>query len=150
MARRVGEVLVVLIMLLLLAVPNSKAMGIRHRKRSEDSDSSSSDGDKGGFCLSWRLGVEANNVVAWPTIPPQCSRYVETYMIGGQYDRDLELIVQQILGYLNHTSLLGDAMDAWILDVDDTCISNIYYYKSKKYGYVSVHTHTHIITLFSN
>ncbi|XP_027337725.1 acid phosphatase 1 [Abrus precatorius] len=96
-------------------------------------ESSSGDGD-GSFCLSWRLAVEANNVVAWPTVPPQCSRYVETYMIDGQYDRDLELIVQEILAYVNDTFLVGDAMDAWILDVDDTCLSNIYYYKGKKYG----------------
>ena len=59
-------------------------------------------------------------------------------MINGQYDRDLDLIVEEILAYVNQTFLLGDAMDAWILDVDDTCISNIYYYKGKKYGYVYI------------
>ncbi|TKY69007.1 Acid phosphatase 1 [Spatholobus suberectus] len=140
MAQRVGELLVLVLVLLLLAsglmFPKTKAMSTRPHKRGKESSgsgSSSSDGDA-SFCLSWRLAVEANNVVAWPTVPPQCSRYVETYMIDGQYDRDLDLILEEILGYVNQTFLVGDAMDAWVLDVDDTCISNIYYYKGKKYG----------------
>lgn len=94
-------------------------------------------GDGGSYCLSWRLAVEANNVRAWRTVPTQCLRYVESYMIGGQYDRDVELVVEQILIYVNEVVLSGDGMDAWILDVDDTCISNVYYYKGKRYGYIS-------------
>ncbi|KAJ4832539.1 hypothetical protein Tsubulata_000100 [Turnera subulata] len=88
------------------------------------------------YCLSWRLGVEANNVRAWRTVPAQCFRYVETYMIGGQYDRDIGLIVEQILSYANQIYLSDDGMDAWILDVDDTCISNLLYYRGKRYGLV--------------
>ncbi|KAH1207229.1 Acid phosphatase 1 [Glycine max] len=136
MAKRVpvGELLV---LVLLLLAPKTKAMSItggHNKSRGKESSGSSDEGGAISFCLSWRLAVEANNVVAWPTVPPQCSRYVETYMINGQYDRDLDLIVEVILAYVNQTFLLGDAMDAWILDVDDTCISNIYYYKGKKYG----------------
>lgn len=93
-------------------------------------------GDGASYCLSWRLAVEANNVRAWRTVPTQCLRYVESYMIGGQYDRDVELIVEQILSYVNEIALSGDGLDAWILDVDDTCISNVFYYKGKRYGYV--------------
>ncbi|KAG4393016.1 hypothetical protein AAZX31_03G001300 [Glycine max] len=140
MAQRVlvGEMLV-LVLLLLAPKTKAKAMSITRGQNNKSSRGKESSGssDEGGaisFCLSWRLAVEANNVVAWPTVPPQCSRYVETYMINGQYDRDLDLIVEEILAYVNQTFLLGDAMDAWILDVDDTCISNIYYYKGKKYG----------------
>lgn len=86
------------------------------------------------YCLSWRLAVETNNVRAWRIVPLQCMRYVEVYMLGGQYDRDVQLIVDQIKVYLNEIVLPGDGMDAWILDVDDTCLSNVFYYRLKRYG----------------
>ena len=80
--------------------------------------------------------MEANNVREWRTVPSQCLSYVEAYMLGGQYDRDLDLIVDQILSYINEIVPSDDgAMDAWILDVDDTCISNLFYYRGKRYGY---------------
>lgn len=87
------------------------------------------------YCLSWRLAVEADNVRAWRTVPTQCLRYVEAYMTGGQYEKDLELIMDQILSYANDLDVANDGMDAWVLDVDDTCISNVLYYKGKRYGY---------------
>ncbi|OWM81602.1 hypothetical protein CDL15_Pgr007640 [Punica granatum] len=86
------------------------------------------------YCLSWRLAVEANNVRAWRTVPMRCLRYVETYMMGGQYEKDLELIMDQVLSYANSIDVAKDGMDAWILDIDDTCISNVLYYKEKRYG----------------
>ncbi|KAJ6993164.1 acid phosphatase 1-like [Populus alba x Populus x berolinensis] len=86
------------------------------------------------YYLSWRLAVEANNVRAWRTVPSQCLRYVEAYMRGGQYDRDLDLIVDQVLSYIKEIDPSDDGMDAWILDVDDTCISNLLYYREKRYG----------------
>ncbi|XP_062076175.1 acid phosphatase 1 [Humulus lupulus] len=90
--------------------------------------------ENGGYCLSWRLAVEANNMRAWRTVPVQCLRYVETYMIGGQYEKDVAFIVDQILGYARGITLSADGMDAWVFDVDDTCISNVFYYKGKRYG----------------
>ncbi|KAI4353579.1 hypothetical protein L6164_002518 [Bauhinia variegata] len=130
---RAGEVLAFLLLALLL----SNAMSIRVHPRNNNSSSGSSSTstvNNDSFCLSWRLAVEANNVRAWRTVPTQCLRHVEIYMIDGQYDRDMELIMEQISSYVDGLPLLGDAMDAWVLDVDDTCISNIYYYKGKKYG----------------
>ncbi|KAF5176957.1 acid phosphatase [Thalictrum thalictroides] len=87
------------------------------------------------YCLSWRLGVESNNVRAWRTVPTQCLRYVQFYMLGGQYESDLELIVEQIYSYIDEI-LLTNTTDtrAWILDVDDTCISNLLYYTGKRFG----------------
>ncbi|KAL6146357.1 hypothetical protein ACLB2K_057038 [Fragaria x ananassa] len=90
--------------------------------------------DCGSFCLSWRLAVEANNVRGWRTVPTQCFLYLQTYMTGGQYDRDVEFIVDEITSYVNGIIPSDDGKDAWILDVDDTCISNVYYYKGKRYG----------------
>ncbi|WJX86206.1 hypothetical protein P8452_68549 [Trifolium repens] len=104
-----------------------------HHQSTKESSTSSIDGR---FCLSWRLAVETNNELPWRTVPNQCSQYVEDYLIHGQYERDLELIMEQALNYVNGIPLIGDGMDAWILDVDDTCISNIYYYKTKNYGCV--------------
>lgn len=125
MAQRAGKVLVLLLLAML-----SKAMSIRkHQGTNEPSSSINA-----SFCFSWRLAVEVNNVLPWRTVPPQCLQYVEDYLIQGQYEQDLELIMEQALSYMNGIALAGDGMDAWILDVDDTCISNIYYYKSKKYG----------------
>ncbi|XVE80714.1 hypothetical protein DITRI_Ditri15bG0002900 [Diplodiscus trichospermus] len=85
-------------------------------------------------CLSWRLAVEANNVRGWLTVPAQCLGYIEAYMIGGQYEQDVKYIVEQIESYVTGLIVGNDGMDAWILDVDDTCLSNLFYYKGKKYG----------------
>lgn len=105
------------------------------QKQSSESDDESVEVEvDDGFCLSWRLGVEANNVRSWRTVPLQCYKHVEKYMTGGQYEQDMNLIVDQILAYASQITLAGDGMDAWILDVDDTCISNIGYYKEKRFG----------------
>lgn len=95
-------------------------------------------GGGGAYCQSWRLAVEANNVRAWRTVPTQCLRHIETYMTGGQYERDLNFTVDAIFSFVdNEVSLSHDGLDAWILDVDDTCISNLIYYKRKRFGYLS-------------
>ncbi|CAM8893030.1 hypothetical protein QQ045_026518 [Rhodiola kirilowii] len=86
------------------------------------------------YCLSWRLAVEANNVRAWRTVPTQCLRHVESYMVGGQYEKDLELIMGQVASFTDEIVLSDDGLDAWIFDVDDTCISNLKYYTRKRFG----------------
>ncbi|XP_034694432.1 acid phosphatase 1 isoform X1 [Vitis riparia] len=90
--------------------------------------------DEASYCLSWRMSVEANNMAGWRTVPMQCLPYIQGYMIGGQYDRDMDFIADQILSYVKGIVLSDDGMDAWILDVDDTCISNLFYYKGKRFG----------------
>lgn len=84
--------------------------------------------------LSWRLAVESNNMSRWSRVPEQFFSYIETYMTGGQYELDVDFIVDQILSYAKTITLSEDGLDAWILDVDDTCISNVLYYKGKRYG----------------
>ncbi|WOL18532.1 acid phosphatase 1-like [Canna indica] len=86
------------------------------------------------YCLSWRVSVEANNAGPWRTVPAQCILYVEDYMLGGQYYRDLDTVIDQIFTYLNEIAAASDGMDAWILDVDDTCLSNLLYYRDKHFG----------------
>ena len=78
--------------------------------------------------------METNNIKGWRAVPIQCLHHVEAYMIGGQYDYDLNLVVDQISSYIDKITLSNDGLDAWILDVDDTCLSNIFYYKGKRFG----------------
>ncbi|OMO86293.1 Acid phosphatase (Class B), partial [Corchorus olitorius] len=117
-----------IVLLFFLAIL-SKAMGTKPFSRmSGPIDQSSKD------CLSWRLAVEANNLRGWRTVPTHCLRYIETYMIGGQYEQDINYVVEQIESYISDVVVSEDGMDAWILDVDDTCLSNLFFYKGKKYG----------------
>ena len=91
--------------------------------------------EEAGYWLSWRMAAEANNMAGgWRTVPMEWLVYIERYMLGGQYDRDMEFVVDQVLRYLEEIVLSGDGMDGWILDVDDTCISNLFYYVGKRFG----------------
>ncbi|XP_073113557.1 acid phosphatase 1 isoform X2 [Elaeis guineensis] len=86
------------------------------------------------YCLSWRFAVEANNAQAWRMVPAQCVFYVENYMLAGQYNKDLDMVMEQISTYLNGIVAADDGMDAWVLDIDDTCLSNLWYYEGKRFG----------------
>ncbi|KAJ3682925.1 hypothetical protein LUZ60_013152 [Juncus effusus] len=90
--------------------------------------------DTSSYCLSWRLAVETNNAGPWRTVPMQCVLHVENYMLGGQYFRDLETVMEMIRVYVDGVEVGGDEMDAWVLDVDDTCLSNLFYYQGKQFG----------------
>ncbi|GMP51564.1 hypothetical protein CsSME_00017748 [Camellia sinensis var. sinensis] len=125
MMQRIWEVLVFLI---LATFTKSGCTRLPYSRPSDPLDGSAS------YCLSWRLGVEANNIGAWRTVPTQCLRYIENYMTGGQYHHDLNFIVEQITSYVDAIDLSADGLDAWIFDVDDTCISNLFYYREKRFG----------------
>ncbi|KAL2557597.1 HAD superfamily [Forsythia ovata] len=120
------------IVLLFLAIC-SKAVNSNPYRRPPIIDTEAAGGGA-AYCLSWRLAVEANNIRAWRTVPTQCLRYIECYMTWGQYERDLNFIVDNINDYIDEIILKSDDSDAWILDVDDTCISNLLYYKRKRFG----------------
>ncbi|GMY25736.1 acid phosphatase 1 [Fagus crenata] len=125
MVKRIREVFIYLF-LALFCKANGVTSSWRGSLRHDHEDES--------YCLSWRLAVEVNNMRAWRTVPTQCREYIETYMIRGQYYHDLDFIINQISSYADEIAISGDGMDAWILDVDDTCISNIIYYQGKRYG----------------
>jgi hypothetical protein len=88
-------------------------------------------------CLSWRVMVEANNARGWRTVPAQCVGYVKGYMTRGQYLRDLAGVMEQASGYADQVAAGADAdgLDAWVFDIDDTCLSNLPYYETKQFGY---------------
>lgn len=86
------------------------------------------------YTLSWRFAIESNNLRSWPTVPRRCLPYIKTYMLGGQYQHDLDMVIAEMLTYMNSIILNNDGKDIWILDVDDTCISNLKYYERKNFG----------------
>ncbi|KAF8721131.1 hypothetical protein HU200_023551 [Digitaria exilis] len=90
-------------------------------------------------CLSWRVMVEANNARGWRTVPAQCVGYVKGYMTRGQYLRDLAGVMEQASNYVDQITADEDAnadgLDAWVFDIDDTCLSNLPYYETKQFGY---------------
>lgn len=87
------------------------------------------------YCLSWRVMVEANNAKNWPTVPPPCVGYVWRYMAWGQYARDVAGVADQIAANAAQLAAGDDGLDAWVFDVDDTCLSNLFYYQAKQFGY---------------
>ncbi|PNT74560.1 hypothetical protein BRADI_1g17611v3 [Brachypodium distachyon] len=91
-------------------------------------------GDEG--CLSWRVMVEANNAKNWRTVPAPCIPYVYNYMspVWGQYARDVASAVDQMLAYAGTDTAADNGLDAWVLDVDDTCLSNLPYYQANHFG----------------
>ncbi|KAJ1292449.1 hypothetical protein BS78_02G392100 [Paspalum vaginatum] len=86
------------------------------------------------YCLTWRVMVEANNAKAWRTVPPQCVAYVAAYMAWGQYYRDVGAAAGLAAAYAAQIDMNADADDAWVLDVDDTCLSNQPYYQARQFG----------------
>ncbi|XP_052113679.1 acid phosphatase 1 [Arachis duranensis] len=75
-----------LMYLLMSSLAKVEAMMRRRRQRQSENDNND------GYCLSWRLGVEANNVRSWKTVPLECYNHVQQYMTGGQYLQDMNLI----------------------------------------------------------
>uniref|UniRef100_A0A453ANT2 Acid phosphatase 1 n=2 Tax=Aegilops tauschii subsp. strangulata TaxID=200361 RepID=A0A453ANT2_AEGTS len=91
-------------------------------------------GDDPDGCLSWRVMVEANNAKFWRAVPAPCIGYVWAYMSWGQYGRDVSSAADQIAAYASQAPAAGDGLDAWVLDIDDTCLSNLPYYQAKQFG----------------
>lgn len=92
------------------------------------------------YCISWRVMVEAGNAKGWRAVPAQCVGYVRVYMAAwGQYHRDVgavaELAAAYAAGIAPPAAAGADGLiDAWVLDVDDTCLSNQPYYQVKQFG----------------
>ncbi|CAN6206491.1 unnamed protein product [Urochloa humidicola] len=93
-------------------------------------------GEDPSYCLSWRVMVEANNAKGWRTVPPPCVAYVSAYMAPwwGQYHRDVASVAAYAAGQMIADQPAGDGLDAWVFDVDDTCLSNHPYYQAKQFG----------------
>ncbi|KAK4253421.1 hypothetical protein QN277_010731 [Acacia crassicarpa] len=87
-----------------------------------------------GYWVKWRMAVETNKAGPWRRVPERWHRQVERYMMGGQYRQELEMIKEQILEYVKGIEVGVGGKDGWVMDVDDTCISNLGYYKDHAFG----------------
>ncbi|KAK3415626.1 acid phosphatase 1 [Eucalyptus grandis] len=85
-------------------------------------------------CLSWRLGVETNNIKNWTTVPLECEGYVGHYMLGHQYREDSKVVAREAVLYAKSLKLAGDGKDVWVFDVDETLLSNLPYYAKHGFG----------------
>ncbi|CAK9154952.1 unnamed protein product [Ilex paraguariensis] len=85
-------------------------------------------------CLSWRLGVEAHNIIEWRTIPQVCEDYLGHYMIGHQYKKDSEAVAKEAFVYAQSLKLAKDGKDIWVFDIDETALSNLPYYADHGFG----------------
>ncbi|KAF3450676.1 hypothetical protein FNV43_RR06765 [Rhamnella rubrinervis] len=97
---------------------------------------SGSGGDRvpGASCLSWRLGVETNNIIGWITVPEACEGYVGNYMLGKQYRKDSKVVADEAFVYAKSLNLRMDGKDLWIFDIDETSLSNLPYYARHGFG----------------
>ncbi|MDG2774599.1 hypothetical protein HKB01_04030, partial [Vibrio parahaemolyticus] len=77
-------------------------------------------------CKSWRLGVEAHNVIDWRTIPQDCEGYIGNYMLGDQYRSDSKTVCREAYFYAKTINIT--AKTTWVFDVDETTLSNLPYF----------------------
>lgn len=88
-----------------------------------------------GHCLSWRLSVETNNLRDWKLVPKECAEYVGLYIKGGQYSRDCDAVADIAIQFARSVKVAGDGKDIWILDIDETALSNLPFYARPGVGY---------------
>ncbi|XP_010654600.1 acid phosphatase 1 [Vitis vinifera] len=125
---------VLVIWLLLFAGAVELSLGISHEIHLLRPQLGSSGHHVPGLsCLSWRLGVEAHNIIEWSTVPQACESYVGHYMLGHQYRKDSRAVVYEALTYAQSLKLAVDGKDIWVFDVDETSPSNLPYYA--KHGF---------------
>ncbi|KAF7843413.1 stem 28 kDa glycoprotein-like [Senna tora] len=91
---------------------------------------------KGINCASWRLGVEAHNIIDWKTVPQECEEYVGNYMLGLQYRQDSQAVTREAYLYAKSLNLSRDGKDIWVFDIDETSLSNLPYYAKHGFGAV--------------
>jgi len=87
-------------------------------------------------CASFRLNGELNNLQGW-IVPPECEHFVTQYVDSGQYLVDFAVGVDAGKQYLKPIVLEGGGLDLIVLDIDDTCLSHIPYYRDHHFGYIS-------------
>lgn len=87
-------------------------------------------------CSSWRLGVEAHNIIEWKTVPQDCEGYIGNYILGYQYREDSKAVAREAYLYAKSLSLKGDGKDIWVFDIDETTLSNLQYYADHGFGYI--------------
>lgn len=85
------------------------------------------------YCSSFQLNAELNNLQGW-TVPLLCASHVSEYVQGGQYLRDFEEAVESARMYLKTVQTDNARRYAIVLDIDETALSNLPYYRDHHYG----------------
>ncbi|KAI5060019.1 hypothetical protein GOP47_0024439 [Adiantum capillus-veneris] len=89
-------------------------------------------------CTSWRYNVDVNNLRSWWVVPNQCENIVENYMRGSSYRYDSAQAMQEAETYARTFMYSADYNSStrytWIFAIDDTCLSNLPYYSSHRFG----------------
>lgn len=99
-------------------------------------------------CLSWRLGVETNNIIGWATVPEACQGYIGHYVLGSQYQKDSKFVADEAFVYAKTLNLTKHGNSLWVFDIDETSLSNLPYYAHHGFGYVYIYS-TKIAASFS-
>ncbi|XP_028778949.1 stem 28 kDa glycoprotein-like [Neltuma alba] len=89
---------------------------------------------QGITCASWRLAVEAHNIIEWKTVPAECENYVGNYMLGQHYRDDSKAVNREAYFYARSLALPKDGRNIWIFDIDETTLSNLPYYAQNGFG----------------
>ena len=55
-------------------------------------------------------------------------------MLGEQFRQDCAVVAREAAAYAEGLALAGDGREAWVLDVDDTALSNLPYYADTGFG----------------
>lgn len=103
-------------------------------------------------CQSFRVGVEANNLRDWFTIPSYCKSYIKTYLTSKQYGLDIEAVVVTAIQYAETFQKDYFLTDIWVFDVEETLLSNLNYLKSSnvQYGVDPINMESYYEWLSSN
>ncbi|KEH19680.1 putative Acid phosphatase [Medicago truncatula] len=56
-------------------------------------------------CASWRVIVEAHNIINRKTVPQECEEYVGNYMLGDQYRADSKFVNREGFFYARTLNL---------------------------------------------
>ncbi|KAH8941322.1 hypothetical protein BDL97_14G031700 [Sphagnum fallax] len=84
-------------------------------------------------CASFVLNGELNNLQGW-IVPSECQDFVAHYVDSGQYSLDFSRAVDAGRQYLKPIVNEADGLDMIVLDIDDTCISHVPYYRDHHFG----------------
>ncbi|KAJ1390932.1 Vegetative storage protein/acid phosphatase [Sesbania bispinosa] len=67
-------------------------------------------------CASWRLAVEAHNIINFKTVPEECSGYIGNYILGDQYRSDSKTVCKQAYFYARELDITSK--DVFVLTVE--------------------------------
>lgn len=85
-------------------------------------------------CGSFEFNAAVNNVRDWK-LPPKCTPLVEEYVEGGQYAADIRFAAAAAEGHYRALPVRGNASShIFVLDIDETALSNMPYYRKHRYG----------------